>query len=192
MGDFDFLFKFIVIGDVHVGKSNLLTQFTDHTFRSQYEMTIGVEFGSKIVTIGDRKVKLQVWDTAGQESFRSITRSYYRAAVAALLVFDVTRRESFEHLSRWLSETANYPMMTIVLVGNKADLDSQREVSQAEAEQYAEARGLPYLETSAKAGLNVDKCFEDITARVLTNIDAHVYDLTSTEIGIKVGARQRN
>jgi Ras-related protein Rab-2A len=192
MGDYDFLFKFVVLGDVQVGKSNLLIQFTDHTFRNQYEMTIGVEFGSKIVTMGDRKVKLQVWDTAGQESFRSITRSYYRAAVAAMLVFDVTRRESFEHLSTWLSETANYPMMTIVLVGNKADLDSQREVSQAEAEQYAEARGLPYLETSAKAGLNVDKCFEDITARVLTNIDAHVYDLTSTEIGIKVGARQRN
>lgn len=192
MGDFDFLFKFIIIGDVQVGKSNLLSQFTDHAFRIQYELTIGVEFGSKIMTLGDRKVKLQVWDTAGQESFRAITRSYYRGAVAALLVFDVTKRESFEHLSTWLSETANYPMMTIWLVGNKADLDSQREVSQAEAEEYAEARGLPYIETSAKAGLNVDKCFEDATARVLTNIDAHVYDLNSTEIGIKVGPRQGN
>ena len=190
MGDYDYLFKLIIFGDSPVGKSNLLLQLTEQHFRTAHDLTIGVEFGTRTLTVGNKRVKLQIWDTAGQESFRAITRSYYRGAVAALLVFDVTKRETFEHLGNWLGEVSNYQNLMVVLVGNKADLEFERQVSQAEAELFAEARSLPYIETSAKTGINVEKCFTDIISRILTNIEANVYDLGSQEIGIKVGARQ--
>ena len=117
----------VVIGDTGVGKSCLLLQFVDRRFSSVHDLTIGVDFGSRIIDVGDEKIKLQVWDTAGQESFRSIARSYYRDASGALLVFDVTRRETFNHLSRWLQEARQFANanISITLVGNKADLGSK-------------------------------------------------------------------
>jgi len=188
MASFHYLFKFIIIGDSAVGKSCLLLQFTDHRFKNDHDLTIGVEFGARTITIGDKAVKLQIWDTAGQESFRSITRSYYRGAVAALLVFDVTKRDTFEGLELWLRETKanSNATLTTVLVGNKADLEGERVVSRTEAEQFAEAHGLNYVEASAKTGLNVDNCFLDVAKRVMVNIEAHVYDLANENCGIKV------
>lgn len=127
MAAFHYLFKFIVIGDSAVGKSCLLLQFTDQRFKGDHDLTIGVEFGARIINLQDKAVKLQIWDTAGQESFRSITRSYYRGAVVALLVFDVTKRETFETLDSWLRETRNNSngTITIVLIGNKIDLEQE-------------------------------------------------------------------
>jgi Ras-related protein Rab-2A len=194
---FNYVFKFILIGDSGVGKSCLLLQFVDKRFKNDHDLTIGVEFGSKVVSLGSENVKLQVWDTvtftqAGQESFRSITRSYYRSAVAALLVFDLTKRDSFESLGEWLAETkanAN-PTLSVVLVGNKADLEAEyrlyrRLVTSVEAKGFAEAHGLEYIETSAKSGLNAERCFTDLSARVLRNIQAAVYDLSNESCGIK-------
>jgi len=188
MAAFHYLFKFIIIGDSGVGKSCLLLQFTDHRFKNDHDLTIGVEFGARTVNIDDKAVKLQIWDTAGQESFRSITRSYYRGAVAALLVFDVTKRDSFDGLEVWLREAKanSNATLTTVLVGNKADLVSEREVTQAAAEEFAEAHGLTYLEASAKTALNVDLCFVEVAKRVMANIQAQVYDLSSENCGIKV------
>ena len=97
---YDYLFKYIIIGDTGVGKSCLLLQFTDSRFRNDHDLTIGVEFGAKIVNIENKSIHLQIWDTAGQESFRSITRGYYRGAAAALLTFDITRRETFISLGK--------------------------------------------------------------------------------------------
>ena len=96
---YSYLFKYIIIGDTGVGKSCLLLQFTDKRFRHDHDLTIGVEFGSRMLRLEDKEIKLQIWDTAGQESFRSITRSYYRGAAGALLVYDITRRDTFSHLS---------------------------------------------------------------------------------------------
>ena len=109
---------------VGVGKSCLLLQFTDKRFQPVHDLTIGVEFGARMITIDGKQIKLQIWDTAGQESFRSITRSYYRGAAGALLVYDITRRETFEHLASWLEDARQHanPNMTIMLIGNKADL----------------------------------------------------------------------
>ncbi len=139
----------VVIGDTGVGKSCLLLQFVDRRFSSVHDLTIGVDFGSRVIEINEEKVKLQIvsnlsafftttdvltispclsqWDTAGQESFRSIARSYYRDASGALLVFDVTRRETFGHLSRWLEEARQFasPNICITLVGNKADVQTK-------------------------------------------------------------------
>ena len=125
-----YLFKYIIIGDTGVGKSCLLLQFTDKRFQPVHDLTIGVEFGARMVQIDNRQIKLQIWDTAGQESFRSITRSYYRGAAGALLVYDITRRETFNHLTRWLEEArqnANQSMV-IMLIGNKVRQTSERQL----------------------------------------------------------------
>eukprot|EP00667_Euglena_gracilis_P019229 EG_transcript_20574 len=157
----DYLFKYIIIGDSGVGKSCLLLQFTDKRFEPVHDLTIGVEFGARMVTLGDKQVKLQIWDTAGQESFRSITRSYYRGASGALLVYDVTRRETFDHLQSWLDDARqnSNTNMTIMLIGNKSDLEAKRQVATEEGQQFAEQHGLIFLETSAKTAHNVDEAF---------------------------------
>ena len=124
-----YIFKFIIVGDSSVGKSCLLLQFTDNRFKQAHDLTIGVEFGARTLTIDKTtNIKLQIWDTAGQESFRSITRSYYRGAICSLLVYDITRRVSFQNVVRWLEEMREhaYSKMLIILVGNKKDLDSHR------------------------------------------------------------------
>ncbi|XP_051912520.1 uncharacterized protein LOC127594795 [Hippocampus zosterae] len=152
MNYYAYLFKFIVIGDTGVGKSCLVLQFIEGKMRLAHDVTIGVEFGAKMVKVDGKDIKLQIWDTAGQENFRSITRSYYRSAIGALLVFDITRRETFNHLKNWLEEVNQNgnPYMTILLVGNKTDLESQRKVGTAEAQEFAEANNLQYIEVSAK------------------------------------------
>merc|ERR1711982_183087 len=136
---YKYLFKYIFVGDTAVGKSCLLLQFTDKRFQPVHDLTIGVEFGSRTITIDDNQIKLQNWDTAGQESFRSITRSYYRGAAGALLVYDITRRETFHHLSAWLEDAREHanPNMTVMLIGNKSDLASKRAVSFEEGQQFA-------------------------------------------------------
>jgi Ras-related protein Rab-2A len=156
-----YTFKYIIIGESGVGKSCLLLQFTDKRFEPLFDMTIGVEFGARSIQINNQEVKLQIWDTAGQESFRSITRSYYRGACGALLVFDVTNRASFQSLQGWLDDAranCNVPI-TVMLVGNKADLESKRQVSRDEAKAFADSANLSYIETSAKTSANVDEAF---------------------------------
>jgi Ras-related protein Rab-2A len=110
-----------------VGKSCLLLQFTESKFRHQHELTIGVEFGAKTIEIDEKIVKIQIWDTAGQEAFQAITRTYYKGAVGALLVYDITRRETFNHITKWLEEVkANgSKSIVIILVGNKKDLENK-------------------------------------------------------------------
>jgi Ras-related protein Rab-2A len=120
-----------------------------------------VDFGARVIDIHGDRVKLQIWDTAGQESFRSIARSYYRDAAGALLVYDITRRESFTHLGRWLAEAQQYANrdITITLVGNKADLEHRRAVLKSEGEQFARENGLTFMEASAKTADGVDPAF---------------------------------
>ncbi|XP_029653820.1 ras-related protein RABB1b-like [Octopus sinensis] len=127
---YDYLFKFIIIGDTGkfstvyhkgVGKSCLLLHFTDKRFQYVHDLTIGVEFGAKTVKVAGKQIKLQIWDTAGEESFRSITRSYYRGAAGAILVYDISRRESFDHVASWLDDARKNCLgdMQVTLVGNK-------------------------------------------------------------------------
>eukprot|EP00357_Protocruzia_adherens_P019769 CAMPEP_0115006326 /NCGR_PEP_ID=MMETSP0216-20121206/20431_1 /TAXON_ID=223996 /ORGANISM="Protocruzia adherens, Strain Boccale" /LENGTH=215 /DNA_ID=CAMNT_0002372883 /DNA_START=137 /DNA_END=784 /DNA_ORIENTATION=+ len=184
-----FLFKYIIIGDTGVGKSCLLMQFTDNRFRQDHEITIGVEFGSRMITIDNKQIKLQIWDTAGQESFRSITRSYYRGAAGALLVYDVTRRDTFNHLARWLEEARQNgnPNMTIILIGNKCDMDMRRAVSTEEGEQFARENGLIFLETSAKTAHNVVEAFANTAKVIYDKIQNGEVDITNEANGIKPG-----
>ncbi|EDL11754.1 RAB4A, member RAS oncogene family, isoform CRA_a, partial [Mus musculus] len=140
---YDFLFKFLVIGNAGTGKSCLLHQFIEKKFKDDSNHTIGVEFGSKIINVGGKYVKLQIWDTAGQERFRSVTRSYYRGAAGALLVYDITSRETYNALTNWLTDARMLASQNIVLIlcGNKKDLDADREVTFLEASRFAQENG---------------------------------------------------
>ncbi|GAC93003.1 hypothetical protein PHSY_000564 [Pseudozyma hubeiensis SY62] len=180
----DYILKFILIGDSSVGKSSLLVRLTDDRFLTSPDPTIGVEFGSHLIRLDNGEtVKVQVWDTAGSESFRSITRSYYRGAAGALLVYDVTHRASFANVKSWLDDvrTNAEEKVTVVLVGNMYDLVEQedgveedqgaarlvrrrskgarRQVPTQEAKEFAEKEGLLFVEASAKTGWNVKEAF---------------------------------
>ena len=181
---------FFSVGDTGVGKSCLLLQFTDKRFQPIHDLTIGVEFGARMVTIDHRQVKLQIWDTAGQESFRSITRSYYRGAAGALLVYDITRRETFSHLARWLEEAKQNAStnMVIMLIGNKSDLDHRRQVTFDEGAQFARENNLIFLETSARTAANVEEAFIQTAQKIYENIQSGVVDLNNEQHGIRIGA----
>jgi len=161
----DYLFKLVVIGDSGVGKSCLLLRFADDTFTQSYISTIGVDFRFRTVHVDGKAVKLQIWDTAGQERFRTITSAYYNGADGIILVYDVTSKESFDHVSEWLAEVDRHASENIqrLLVGNKADLVDQREVSEEVAAQYADSLGIPFVETSSKTAANVDTAFLMLT-----------------------------
>jgi len=188
MGDYNYLFKYIIVGDAGVGKSCLLLQFTDKRFRAEHDMTIGVEFGHRYVDIEGEHIKLQIWDTAGQEAFRSITRAYYRGATGALLVYDITRRASFDRLAQWLMDARQnaQPNMVIMLIGNKCDLD-RREVSFEEGAWFARQNGLFFMETSAKTGQNVESAFLDTAKQIYESLQAGLFDMSSDAHGITVG-----
>nr|CAB3503500.1 unnamed protein product [Digitaria exilis] len=153
------LFKCITIGDAGVGKSCMLLQFTDQRFRSELDPTIGCDFGVRIIDIDGKSTRLQIWDTAGQELFRSINKSYYRGAAIAILVYDITRRETFDHVEMWLKDAVEVTPanLTTVLIGNKCDLSDRRTVSYEEGESFAKKHGLIFMESSAKTAHNVEE-----------------------------------
>lgn len=184
-----YLFKYIIIGDTGVGKSCLLLQFTDKRFQPVHDLTIGVEFGARMITIDGKQIKLQIWDTAGQESFRSITRSYYRGAAGALLVYDITRRDTFNHLTTWLEDARQHSNsnMVIMLIGNKSDLESRREVKKEEGEAFAREHGLIFMETSAKTASNVEEAFINTAKEIYEKIQEGVFDINNEANGIKIG-----
>ncbi|CAB4311798.1 unnamed protein product [Prunus armeniaca] len=164
----DYLFKAVLIGDSGVGKSNLLSRFSKDEFRLDSKPTIGVEFAYRNIKVGDKLIKAQIWDTAGQERFRAITSSYYRGALGAILVYDITRKLSFENVSKWLRELREYGNsdMVIVLAGNKLDLSHSREVSEEEGKNFAETEGLCFMETSALENVNVERVFLDMISKI--------------------------
>ncbi|XP_022195990.2 ras-related protein Rab-43 [Nilaparvata lugens] len=160
---FDFLFKVVLIGDCGVGKTCVVQRFKSGNFVERHGNTIGVDFSMKTVTVDGKKVKLQIWDTAGQERFRTITQSYYRSANGVIIVYDITKRSSFLGLQRWIEEVRRYTASNVmlILVGNKCDLESLREVEFVEAEAMCEyiPEILYVMEASAKDNTNVDQAF---------------------------------
>eukprot|EP00931_Biecheleriopsis_adriatica_P003046 TRINITY_DN1042_c0_g1_i1.p1 TRINITY_DN1042_c0_g1~~TRINITY_DN1042_c0_g1_i1.p1 ORF type:complete len:234 (+),score=45.31 TRINITY_DN1042_c0_g1_i1:63-704(+) len=168
--DYDYLFKVVLIGDSGVGKSNLLSRFTRDEFNLESKSTIGVEFATKSITTNGKVIKAQIWDTAGQERYRAITSAYYRGAVGALLVYDISKRVTFENLERWLQELRDHanPNIVIMLVGNKGDLRHLRAVGQDEALAFAEKHGLACMETSALEAVNVENAFMRLLSEIYT------------------------
>jgi len=167
--------KIVLLGDQSVGKTSLITRFMYDTFDNTYQATIGIDFLSKTMYLEDRTVRLQLWDTAGQERFRSLIPSYIRDSSVAIVVFDITNRQSYLSTSKWIddvrSERGND--VIIVLVGNKADLSEKRQVTVEEATQKATQMNIMFMETSAKAGHNVKSLFKKI-AMSLPGMDNNV------------------
>ncbi|KAJ3432640.1 ras-related protein rab-2-a [Anaeramoeba flamelloides] len=178
----DYLFKFILIGDSGVGKSCILNRFTNHGFESVYDATIGVEFNARAIEISEKTIKLQIWDTAGQETFRSITRSYFRGSMGALLIYDITQRETFNHLNSWLEDILEHssPDIEIMVIGNKNDLTELRQVEFEEGEKFAKEKGLTFLETSAKDNINIEESFTKIAENIFNQVESGEIVLNSS------------
>jgi len=176
--EYDFLFKIVLIGDSGVGKSNLLSRFTRNEFNLESKTTIGVEFATRSVIADNKIIKAQIWDTAGQERYRAITSAYYRGAVGALLVYDITKSQSFENVEKWLKELRDHaePHIVVMLVGNKNDLKHLRAVKTEDASQYAEKNGLAFIETSALEATNVEMAFQKIIQEIYQLLNKRVQD----------------
>jgi len=225
----DYIAKLVCIGDSGTGKSSLTIRLCEGRFSPHHDVTIGVEFGSRIVPVGppncqppkpkpsisrdpsladvseglpepkrtdpvveQKHMKLSLWDTAGQETYKSVTRSYFRGASGALLVFDISRRPTFVHVTDWLNDLRLIaePDIVVVLVGNKSDLatgdENKREVTKEEAEEWAKKNGvLEYVETSAKSGEGVELAFGRVAERIYMNVEAGKYDLNDRRSGVK-------
>jgi len=164
----DYLFKVVLIGDSAVGKSNLLSRYARNEFNNNSKATIGVEFQTQSMEIEGKEVKAQIWDTAGQERFRAVTSAYYRGAVGALIVYDISRRQTFENVNRWLDELKVHSDSSVVvmLVGNKSDLAHIREVTVEEATALAEKQGMSFMETSALEAVNVIDAFQTVLREI--------------------------
>ncbi|RAL44765.1 hypothetical protein DM860_003524 [Cuscuta australis] len=166
--DYDYLFKVVLIGDSGVGKSNLLSRFTKNEFSSESKSTIGVEFATRTIQVDDKVIKAQIWDTAGQERYRAITSAYYRGAVGALLVYDITRKVTFENVQRWLKELRDHTDQNIVimLAGNKSDLRHLRAVPTEESAAFAQRESTFFMETSALEAVNVETAFTEVLTQI--------------------------
>ncbi|CAL5410017.1 unnamed protein product [Camellia sinensis] len=191
--DYDYLFKVVLIGDSGVGKSNLLSRFTRNEFSLESKSTIGVEFATRSLNVDGKVIKAQIWDTAGQERpqvfylgyiwimdlsrdlerenekrYRAITSAYYRGAVGALLVYDVTRHSTFENVERWLRELRDHtdPNIVVMLIGNKSDLRHLVAVSTEDGKSFAERESLFFMETSALEATNVDNAFAEVLTQI--------------------------
>ena len=163
--------KTVLLGESAVGKSSIVLKFVQHAFHDFQEPTIGAAFMTKTLNVGSAPVKFEIWDTAGQERYHSLTPMYYRGAKAAIVVYDVTNRKTFVRAQLWVKELQRYARndVIIILTGNKSDLSNNRIVDYEEAENYAKAKELLFIETSAKTGKNVNKLFFTIGESLLAN-----------------------
>ncbi|KAM7266717.1 hypothetical protein ACFE04_004614 [Oxalis oulophora] len=164
----DYVFKVVLIGDSGVGKSQLLSRFARNEFNLDSKATIGVEFQTRTLHIDHHTIKAQIWDTAGQERYRAVTTAYYRGAVGAMLVYDISNRHTFDHIPKWLEELRGHAdnNIIIMLIANKSDLENTRLVSTQDAKDFAEREGLFLMETSALDATNVEPAFTTLTTHI--------------------------
>ena len=192
--EFNYLLKFIVIGDSSVGKSNILSKFKDDKFDDKTQPSIGVQFIAKNVILDKATYRLQVWDTAGQENFRAMTKIYYKNSSCAFIVYDITEKDSFNHVESWINECKKVAPESIllILIGNKSDLEESREISYEEGEKLAKKYNMLFFETSAKNGDNIHNIFRKSVEYIDKNIKEGKYDLSDDACGVKICKDQKN
>lgn len=185
--NYDYLIKCIIIGDNGIGKSALMLRYTDEEFNDSLLTTIGVDYKFKTVNINSEIIKFQIWDTSGQERFKSITTTYYRESSVVILCYDITDPITFLNLDAWLNEIKNHasPNVLIVICGTKFDLASERKISYDDAKLYCDNKNLKYFEVSAKSNLNINKIFYEISQEIIKIKSSD--DLTNVTIRQKSG-----
>ena len=172
--NYDKTCQLLVIGDTSVGKTSLITRYTNGTFKDEYLATVGLDYYSKEEIINNKTINIKIWDTAGQERFKALTQSYFRNAEGVMLAFDVTKSESYDNLKDWIVsikknlEGKNI-FLPLIIVGNKIDMEESREVEKESAEQFATENNYKYFETSAKTGEGVDEAVRNLVNQVLNN-----------------------
>ena len=191
---YDFLFKMILIGDSSVGKSNILLKYLKDQFDPNSRATVGVEFGTKNITLNNKKIKIQIWDTAGQERYRSITSAYYKGAKGAFIVYDITRKSTFENIDKWIADlkTNGDSNISIVLIGNKSDLEEKREVTKEEGLKKSQDCKTAFMETSALNGDNVHKAFDELIEQIYQNNSSLLEEKIDVEIDKGVNLNEEN
>ena len=164
VNNYDLLYKIIIIGDTCVGKSNILSRYVKDEFREDSISTVGVELGTKFVKIKETGAKVQIWDTAGQERYRSITSSYYKGSHGCLIVYDITNEKTFENVEKWLEQAKKEAGndVSVILVGNKCDLEDARKITKEQGEEKAKTLNVPFFETSALSRVNIDEIFMEL------------------------------
>ena len=168
--EYEYLFKLLLIGNSGVGKSCILMRYADNSFTENFFNTIGVDFKIKTISLNDQVIKMQIWDTAGQDRFRTLTSSYYRGAHGIIIVYDVTNKDSFDNVRQWMTEIEKFASESVnkLLVGNKSDLEEQREVTSEEGMELAKKFDIPFLEVSAKNSTHVDDTFKTMASEIQT------------------------
>ncbi len=170
----DYIIKLLTLGETEVGKTSIVLRYSDDKFHDNKIATIGIDFKIKIIKKGNEKIKVSIYDTAGQERFKNIVKHYYKGANGVLLIYDITKRDTFEKLEFWLEDlkenSDNLNNLFIYLIGNKNDLEERREVDFEEANKFAKEKNIPYIEVSAKTGNNIKKLFDEMIKGTLTKI----------------------
>lgn len=187
----DVKYKFVFLGEQSVGKTSIITRFMYDSFDASYQATIGIDFISKTLYMEDRTVKLQLWDTAGQERFRSLIPSYIRDSSVAVVVYDITSRTSFQNTEKWVADVRaeRGKDVHIALVGNKIDLEENRQVSTEDGMAKAKEWNIIFMETSAKNGDNIRNLFKTL-ARCLPAVDNNARHARNTPLDIQLNATQ--
>ena len=175
--EYEMMIKVILIGDSGVGKTNIMSKFLKNQFLEDSKATVGVEFGSKLFIQQGHKIKAQIWDTAGQEKYKAITSAYYKGSKGALVIYDITQKETFANIEKWVNDLKckGDPKITIIIIGNKSDLEEKRQISKEQGEEKAKSFGCAFLETSAFSGDNIEKAFEMMVKEI--------YDKFTSDIG---------
>ena len=184
----DYILKYIIIGDSSVGKTNLLLNIKNKQFREIAQKTIAFQFNSFDINLDNKVYKINIWDTAGSENFRTIIRELFKNIVCALIVYEIDNKKSFENIPKWIEECKNNAPKTVlmILIGNKRDLEDNRKVSKDEGRELAKKNGMEFLETSAKTGKNVEEVFKRSIAIIAKRMKEDFYDLESDKCGIKI------
>ena len=194
--EYDLLFKLILIGDSYVGKSNILLKYLKNQFNENSKTTIGVEFGTKNIIINNKRIKIQIWDTAGQERYRSITSAYYKGAKGALIVYDITRKNTFDNIDKWITDLKlnGDKNICIIILGNKSDLIDKREINKNDGIKKAEMYKTAFFETSALNGDNISKAFDELIEQIVINNKNIFQDDNENEIdkGVNLNDEKNN
>ena len=176
--EFDIKLKFVILGESMVGKTSIINRYINNKFGDRYLCTVGIDFQEKIVNKKNKRVKLQIWDTAGEERYRNLTKNYFQQCNGIIITYDISDNNSFEQIKFWINQIAEMPdqKVSCILVGNKCDLTTERMVEQEKGSKLAKKLGYKFFETSAKLNLNIDEAFDGLIDEVLLNYKQPVRD----------------